>query len=171
MEFICKTVYDKKAMTTMAKVVRKTIRAKAARRMRIFSCLLIVSLLLSIYIAWGDPWRITLYALVLVLLLLVNWKEDALNGFFAKRAALPGLEAVLTTFRDDCYEVQLSGAMTQWQYDRILILVETKTYLTFVLGRNHAQIFDKTNLEGGTIEELRRFLEEKTEKQIQHIEE
>ncbi len=169
MEFICKTVYDKKSMTTMAKVLRKTIRAKSARRIRIFSCFLIALLLLSSYLSWGNPWRIALYALVIVLLLLVTWKEDALNGFFAKRAALPGMDGVLTTFRDDCYEVQLSGAISQWQYDRILILVETQTYLTFVLGRNHAQIFDKTNLEGGTLEELRLFLEEKTEKQIQHI--
>lgn len=170
MEFSCKTRYTQKTMTALARAVRKTMRAGRDRLLRIYSAAVMGLCLLCIWISWGeDLWRIVLDALVVVLLLLVNWKQDALNGFFARRKAFPGMEYAESTFYPDCYEVRITGAVTQWQYDKVLALAETRGYFLFVLGKNHAQAFDKSELEGGTPEQFRRFIQEQTGQQIRNI--
>ena len=169
MEFSCKTIHNQKALTAMARAVRKTIRAKSARRTQIFAWVIIALSLLSIYISWGKPWHVAANLFVIVALLLINWKQDALNGYCAKRRALPGVECADMVFYPDCYEVQISGAVTRWQYEKILAIAETKGYILFVMGRNHAQALDKAGLTGGTVEEFRKFLASTTGKQIQPI--
>ena len=55
------------------------------------------------------------------------------------------------------------------QYDRILALAETGTHLVFVMGKDHALAFEKAALEGGSLPEFRRFLEEQSGQNIQNI--
>ena len=99
-------------------------------------------------------------AAVIAALPLINWKEDALNGFFAKRKTLPGTDSTDTAFYSDHYLVKTAAAESKWQYDRILALAETRDYLVFVMGKNHALAMEKAALEGGSISEFCRFIEE-----------
>lgn len=169
MAFTCNTTYNSKALAAMSRVVRKTVRIKVNRGVKLFSWLVIALCLLCVYTSWGEPWRMASNAGVAVLLLVVNWKQDAINGFFARRKAMPGMESASATFHPDCYEVRMAGAVTQWQYSRVLVLAETKAYFVFALGKNYAQAFEKAGLEGGTEGEFRRWLEEKTGKQMKKI--
>lgn len=169
MEFHCKTEYNRKTLAAMSRVLRKTIRAKLSRKIRMATLFTVVVCGLSACLSWGKVWQFVGEILLIVLLLLVNWKEDAINGFFASRKALPGAEFASTTFLPDCYEVQISGAVTRWQYEKVLVLAEDKQYLFFVLGKNHAQAFDKEKLEGGAVDALRSFLMDRTGKEIQQI--
>ena len=102
-------------------------------------------------------------------LLLVGWKEDALNGFFARRKALPVTSAADTAFYPDHFLVKTAAAECRWQYDRILALAETGKYLVLVMGKNHALAFEKAALEGGSLPEFRCFPEEKSSRTIQNI--
>lgn len=169
MAFTCDTTYNSKSLAAMSRVVRKTVRAKINRRVRLFSWLVIGLCLLCVYISWEEPWMAASDAVVAVLLLLINWKQDAINGFFARRKAMPGMENASAAFYPDCYEVRIAGAVTQWQYSKVVVLAETKDYFVFALGKNYAQAFEKAGLEGGTQAEFRRWLEEKTGKQMKKI--
>ncbi|MGI5962570.1 MAG: YcxB family protein [Lawsonibacter sp.] len=169
MEFTCRTIYSSKALTAMARALRKTTRAQVARRIRFFSWLVVAVCSLSIYISWGHTWRVVGNSAVVLLLLLLNWKEDALNGYFAKRKAMPGMESSYMVFSPDDFQVQISGAVTRWEYSRVLALAETEQYIVLAVGKNHAIALEKRGLEGGSIERFRHFLQEKTGKPVQDI--
>ena len=96
------------------------------------------------------------------LMLAVLLGEDAINAFFASRSALPGMEVCTVRFLEEHYETQIAGAVTRWQYGKILRLAENDRCLVLILGKNHGQLCDKEGLTGGTPEELRALLEEKT---------
>lgn len=169
MEFTCHTIYQQKALTAMARAVRKTVRAKRSRRTRIYAWLIIGVALVSLVLSWGRTWQTVANCMVVVGLLFVSWKEDAINGFIAKRNALPGTDFADITFCPDCFLVKTAASESRWQYDKILALAQTKEYILFVMGKHHALALEKAALEGGSVEEFCRFVEEKTEKNIQHI--
>lgn len=169
MEFTCHTTYHQKTLTAMARALRKTIRAKRSRKTAIYSWLVVGIAMLSLYLSWGTIWKTVLNCVVIAGLLLILWKEDAINGFFAKRRALPGTDAADIIFYPDCYLVKTAAAESKWQYDKILALAETKDYVLFVLGKNHALAMEKAGLEGGSVREFCHYMEERTGKKVQDI--
>lgn len=169
MEFTCHTTYDQKALTAMARAVRKTVRAKRNRYIRLYAWIIIGLLLVSVWLSWGNVWQTALNSAAIVAMLLVTWKEDAINGYFAKRKALPGTSFAETTFASDHYRVKTAVTESKWQYDKILALAETKDCLVFVIGKDHALAMEKAALEGGSMPEFHRFLEEKSGCKIQNI--
>lgn len=169
MEFTCHTTYDQKALTAMARAVRKTVRAEKSRIVRYHGWIMIGLLAGSIWLSWGRLWQMVLSGVVIVGLLLVHWKEDAINGYFAKRKALPGTDCADTTFYPDHYHVKTSAAESRWQYDKILALAESRDYLLLVMGMNHAMAIEKAALKGGSVPEFCRFIEEKSGRKIQNI--
>ena len=66
--------------------------------------------------------------------------EEQLNGYLAGKRMLPGTKSAIT-----------------------------KDYFAFVFGQNHAQVFEKNSLVGGTIDGFRTFIKDKTGKQIQQV--
>ena len=169
MEFTCRTTYNQKALTAMARAVRKTVRVKTSRRVHLYSWLVMGLLIVSIWLSWGKIWQTVINCVVIAALLLINWKEDAINGYFAKRKALPGTDAADTAFYPDHFLVKTAAAESKWQYDKILALAETGAYLVFIMGKNHALAFEKAALVGGSLPEFRRFLEEQSGQNIQNI--
>ena len=169
MKFTCHTTYSQKALTAMARAVRKTVRARTSRRVRLYAWGMIGLLLVSLWLTWGHLWQTAVNCAVLAGLLLVSWKEDAINGFFAKRRALPGTESADTTFYPDYYLVKTAAAESIWQYDKILALAETRDYILFVMGKNHAMAIEKAALTGGSLLEFRQFLEEMCGQKILNI--
>lgn len=169
MEFTCRTTYNQTALTAMARAVRKTVRAKVSRRSRLYALVIIGLLLVSLWLSWGKIWQTAANCVIIAALLLIRWKEDAINGFFAKRKALPGTDTADTTFYPDHFLVKTTAAESRWQYDKILALAETKYYFLFVMGKNHALAMEKVNLEGGNITEFCRFIEEKSGQKIQNV--
>ena len=169
MEFTCHTTYDQKTLTAMARAVRKTVRAKRSRWIRFYAWIIIGLLLVSLWLSWGNIWQTAVNCAVIAALLLISWKEDALNGYFAKRKALPGTDFADTTFYPDHYLVKTAAAESKWQYDKILALAETRDHLLLVMGMNHAMALEKAALEGGSVPEFCRFIEEKSGRKIESI--
>ncbi len=169
MEFTCHTTYNQKALTAMARAVRKTVRAKRSRWIRIYAWMIIGLLLVSLWLSWGNLWQTAANCAVIAALLLIRWKEDAINGYFAKRKALPGTDCSDTSFYSDHYLVKTAAAESKWHYDKILAMAETRDYLIFVMGKNHALAIEKASLSGGSIQAFCRFIEEKSGQKIQNV--
>ena len=169
MEFICHTTYDQKALTAMARAVRKTVRAERSRIVRYQGWIIIGLLAISLWLSWGTLWQMVFSCVVISAMLLVYWKEDAINGYFAKRKALLGTDFADTIFYPDYYHVKTAAAESKWQYDKILALAETRDYFLLVMGMNHAMAIEKATLEGGSIPEFGRFIEKKSGRKIQNI--
>ena len=95
--------------------------------------------------------------------------EDGINGFMAKKRLRPGTEEVVAVFDDDGYETKTSAETFHWNYARPNYLAETKYYFVIIFDENHAQVFDKEEMTGGTEQEFRDFICAKTELAIQRV--
>ena len=169
MEFTFETEYNTKTMTEMARVLRKTVRKKHSRRSHIFGWLVIIlGLELMLFSEnWGVSTVVTGLAVAAILVVLLF--EDRLNGVVAKKRLLPGTERAVTVFSEDGYASETEAGRTQWKYENILFLAETANFFVFLFSPSHAQLYDKTHLQGGTPEDFRRFIEEKAQKQVVQV--
>lgn len=173
MEFVFETAYTARALTVMARAVRKTVRKKHSRRSHIFGWIvLLFALFLALPIGEEEfvlEARDIVTLAVSLILLLVLIFEDRLNGFIAGKRMLPGTGHSSAVFGEENYVSTTEMGKTQWFYDKIDVLAETADYFVFVFGNNHAQVYDKTSISGGTADEFRSFITEKTGKTVQKI--
>ena len=61
------------------------------------------------------------------------------------------------------------GKFLKEQNPNVKIVAETGDYLVFVLNKNHAQVYDKRTISGGTEAEFREFLMEVIGKPVQYV--
>lgn len=169
MEFVFETDYDRKAMTAMAKGLRKTVRKKHSRRSHIFGWIVIA---LGLLLSWpssdvnrGDVVTWITIAVMLGALLF----EDCLNGYFARKKMLPGTSHAKAIFTEDGYRSETQMGNTEWKYENITAMAEMQDYFVFLFSKNHAQVYDKRTLTGGTADEFRAFMQEKTGKAIEIV--
>ena len=169
-EFTFETTYNQKAMTTMARALRKTVRKKHSRRSHIFGWIItVLAVLLVLPIGEREVvfnFRTVITWAVIVIIVATLLFEDWINGYIARKRMLPGTAFALCTFGEDDYVSETKAGKTEWKYENIETIAETKDYFVFLFGKNHAQVYDKSSLQGGSIEEFRTFLVKKTEKEI-----
>ncbi len=154
----------------MAHALRKTVRKKHSRRSHFFGFLL-MAVLLCLIIAPGETgWTLTskkvLDFVLLVLMVLVHLFEDRLNGYIARKRMIAGANRSKTVFSEDCYRSETDIGKTEWSYKTTRMIAEDNRYFVFLFDYNHAQVYDKQHLSGGTEAEFRAFLTEKTGKEI-----
>ncbi|MBQ3256116.1 MAG: YcxB family protein [Oscillospiraceae bacterium] len=173
MESQFETAYDQEALTVMAKALRKTIRKKRSRRSHILGTIVIAFALFLTLPLGNEVYVLTakkvLTWLVSAIILLTLMFEDRINGAIAKRRMLPGLEKAVVTFKEDSYHSVTEIGSSDFKYSTIQMLVETTDYFVFIFSQNHAQIYSKCTLTGGTADEFRTFIQAATGKEIQPI--
>lgn len=173
MTFTFHTVYDLKALTALSKALRKTLRKKRNLFIRIFGWFCIGLVLLTLIPLDGQKLEINVSTVICwiaaLLILLDIFFDDQINGYIAKKTAVSGIKEASTAFHEDGYTSSVTVGTTEWKYESILCIAETKDYFIFMLDKRHGQIYDKSSLSGGTVEEFRQFLTEKTGKPIQAI--
>lgn len=173
MEFYCETVYDGKAMTDMARALRKTVRKKRSRRAHLWGGILIAAAVLLTLPRGGQAFVpdfrrvITWSAAAAVILALIF--EDRLNGYVAKRRMLPEMERAAVTFREDGYHSETELGSSDFKYESIAEIAETEEFFVFIFGQNYGQAYDKSSVTGGTVDEFRVFLKTVTGKDIQKV--
>lgn len=143
MVFRFDTEYNLKIMTAMAKVLRKTLRKKRNLIIHIFGwIIIIVTVLLSI--PWGNDEFVlnssivTTWIAVLIMLVTILF-EDKINGYFASKKMLPNDNQYSITFDEDGYVSSSNTNTTQWKYENIVLVGETKDYFVFLLSKKHAK--------------------------------
>ena len=173
MEFIFDTVYDQKAVTAMAHGLRKTIRKKHSRRSHVFGWLVIGLVLLLTLPLDGETLVIEGRTIItwtagLVVFITLMF-EDKINAWIARRRMVAGTDRAVCTFTQDGYCSESAIGRTEWRYENIRYIAEDKDYFIFVFDKNHAQVYAKQGMTGGTAEEFRAFLNRMTGKEVQYI--
>lgn len=163
------TDYNMETLTAMAKGLRKTVRRKRSRRVHIFAAVVLVLGILTILatVAGGEPLGasgvVTLLALLVVILATVF--EDR----FARKRLLPGTEHAAATFEEDGYVSATGVTESRFSYAQIVAVAETARYFVFALSSHHTQAYDKRTIRGGSVEDFRAFIAEKTGKLVENI--
>lgn len=173
MEFVFETVYNKKALEDMAKSMRKTVRKKSTKRSDIMVIILIIlTVLISLPIG-EEPYELktnVVFTWFVTIILFVVWIfQDKLNAYVASKKMIKGSEKATCTFKENIYISDAQIGKTEFKYDCILEIAETENYFIFLLDKIHAQAYDKNMLNGGTIDEFRKFIAEKTKLEIQKV--
>ena len=102
--------------------------------------------------------------LVEVMLLSVLLFQDRFNGMIARKNALAGTKEYYVAFGEDSYTVVTAATTSTFRYELIDALAESQGLHHPSDEKRYAQPLDKHTLTGGTVEEFKRFLEERTGK-------
>ena len=151
------TDYNMETLTAMAKGLRKTVRKKRSRRVHIFAAVVLILGLLTILAttAGGEPFGasgvVTMLAMLVVIL--VSLFEDKLNAWF----------------EEDGYVSATGVTESRFSYAQIVAVAETARYFVFALSSHHTQAYDKRTIRGGSVEDFRAFIAEKTGKLVENI--
>ena len=176
MNFTFTTLYDQKALTAMARALRKTVRKKHSFRAHLFGWVAVVLGLLLLLLPLGKSdfeisFKTIATLLAILVLLFALIKEDAINGYFARKKLLPSLISSTTVFSTDDVEYHSSTQVgdSTFRYDNIVALAETADYFVLIFGKSHAQVYDKSSITGGTNEDFRKFIQCVTGQPLQQV--
>ena len=163
MEFVIETAVDQRAVTALARGLRKTLRRRRSRMVRLLGwALAALSLLLSLllYLAEGDVlWLNLLIGLALPVIILC---EDRLDGAVGLRQVLPGSRQVTARFTEEDYVHTTPVSESRWRYGQIQAICETEDYFLLLLSRRHGQVYSKAGFTRGDPEAFRAFLAART---------
>ena len=162
-----------RSMTVAARAMRRVLRRKRSIMWAIFgwSVFLFNALLLISFDR--EPFALdarTLISLLAeVILLSVLLFQDRFNGMIARKNALAGTKEYHVAFGEDSYTVVTAATTSTFHYELIDALAESQDYIILLMKKRYAQPLDKRTLTGGTVEEFKRFLEEKTGKTFRRV--
>ena len=161
------------SMTIAARAMRRVLRRKRSIMWAIFgwSVFLFNALLLIPFD--GEPFtldvRTVTSLLVEVMLLSVLLFQDRFNGMIACKNTLAGTKAYHFVFGEDSYTIITEVTTSTFRYELIDAMAESQDYMILLMKKRFAQPLDKRTLTGGTVEEFKRFLEEKTGKTFRRV--
>ena len=170
MQFRFETTYNSKTLSVMAKGLQKTVRKKRNRRARTIGWFAILLGLVLLLYSEGQSFSGTaVTAVALAAMLITLMCEDKINGWFAAKRMLKGTEkaiAVFDTDIPDSFSSRTDIGASQFMYSAVSAIAETDTHFVFALNFSYAQLYDKSSLTGGTVDEFRTFICERTGKKI-----
>ena len=162
-----------RSMTIASRAMRRVLRRKRSIIWAIFgwSVFFINALLLIPFD--GEPFaldvRTVTSLLVEVMLLSVLLFQDRLNGMIACKNTLAGIKDYHIAFGEESYTVVTAATTSTFRYELIDALAESRDYIILLMKKRYVQPLDKRTLTGGTVEEFKRFLEEKTGKDFRRM--
>lgn len=169
MEYTFQTEYNLKAMTALARGLRKTIRRKHSRRSHVLGWIVVVIGTLLMLKASEITLRTVVTALAMGAIVAAFVFEDRLNGAVALKRGLPGLRSSECVFREEGYHSKTELGESTFYYENIQMLAETKDYFILIMSANHGQVYDKSTMEPATQEDFRNFICGKTGKEIYSV--
>ena len=162
-----------RSMTIASRAMRKVLQRKNSILWAIFgwSVFLFNALLLIPFD--GEPFTLDVTTvtsmLVEVMLLSVLLFQDRFNGMIACKNTLAGTKDYHIVFGEESYTVITEVTTSTFRYELIDAMAESQDYIIFLMKKRYAQPLDKRTLTGGTVEEFKRFLEEKTGKTFRRV--
>ena len=173
MTFEIRSDITNRSMSIASRAMRRVLRRKRSIVWTIFgwSVFLFNALLLIPFD--GEPFTLdagtVISLLVEVMLLSVLLFQDRLNGMIACKNTLAGTKEYLVVFGEESYTVVTEVATSTFRYELIDAMAESQDYMILLMKKRFAQPLDKRTLTGGTVEECKRFLEEKTGKTFRRV--
>ena len=173
MEYTFETLYNQEALTIMAKCLRKTVRRKNIKRSHIFGWIVVILAVILSVVSDTESFAIDFKKVItwtVALAIVVSFIfEDWLNGYFAKKKMLKGTEKSTSTFDTEIATAFISATAigkSEFSYDKVAQIAETERYFVFIFSENHAQVYDKVSISGGTVDEFREFISKVTNKTV-----
>ena len=173
MKYTFETLYNQEALTVMAKCLRKTVRRKKSKRSHIFGWIVVILAVILSVASDAESFAIDFKKVITwatALAIVVSFIfEDWLNGYFAKKRMLKGTEKSTSTFDTEIATAFISETAigkSEFSYDKVAQIAETERYFVFIFSENHAQVYDKVSISGGTVDEFREFISKVTNKTV-----
>lgn len=168
---VIQTTLDRRAMTALARVSRKTLRRGRSSPVRLLAwfVVLVEGFLTAVYIRGGQPgWGTNLLLAAIMLAAILG--EDPVSGALALRGIPSGSREVNAAFQDESCYVLRTQSGEEWRlYQQILLAAETRDYFVLFQDRRSGRIFDKKGFTWGTPEEFRALIQKKTGLKIQPV--
>ena len=162
-----------RSMTIASRAMRKVLRRKRNIIWAIFgwSVFFINALLLIPFD--GEPFTLNASTVILllveVMLLSALLFQDRINGMIACKNTLAGTKNYHIMFGEESYTVITAATTSTFRYELIDAMAESQDYMILLMKKRFVQPLDKRTLTGGTVEEFKRFLEEKTGKTFRRV--
>ena len=173
MKYTFETLYNQEALTIMAKCLRKTVRRKKSKRSHFFGWIVVILAVILSVASDAESFAIDFKKVITwatALAIVVSFIfEDWLNGYFAKKRMLKGTEKSTSTFDTEIATAFISETAigkSEFSYDKVAQIAETERYFVFIFSENHAQVYDKVSISGGTVDEFREFISKVTNKTV-----
>ena len=167
MEFTFDMNYDRKAMTAMAKAIRKGLQEEQDRKSRIVGWAFVALTLLILLFSGKMGWmQIAAFVLIAGFAAYLIW-QDPVNGGLALRNLPKTMRTGKWLFREDGYYSNSEAGESDYSYENIFLMVESQGYMILVFHEGKAHIIDLSTIQGGTADDFRRLLRKKTSLTIQ----
>ena len=173
MKYTFETLYNQEALTIMAKCLRKTVRRKKSKRSHFLGWIVVILAVILSVASDAESFAIDFKKVITwtaALAIVVSFIfEDWLNGYFAKKRMLKGTEKSTSTFDTETPNAFISETAigkSEFSYDKVAQIAETERYFVFIFSENHAQVYDKVSISGGTVDEFREFISKVTNKTV-----
>lgn len=167
MELTFQLNYDLKAMTVMARAMRKGLQEEQDKKSKIigwtFVALTVLILLFSDSFGWM---QIAACILIAAFACYLIW-QDNVNGYLAMNKLPPKMRTGKWLFRDDGYYSDTEAGESDYSYKNIFMMVESQGYMMLVFHEGKAHIIDMSTIQGGTADDFRRLLRRETSLTIQ----
>ena len=152
-----------RSMTIAARAMHRVLRRKRSIVWTIFGWSVFVFNALLLIPFDGEPFVLDVRTVTVLLF------QDRFNGMIARKNTLAGTKEYHVAFGEDSYTVVTAVTTSTFHYELIDALAESQDYIILLMKKRYAQPLDKRTLTGGTVEEFKRFLEEKTGKTFRRV--
>ena len=167
MEFTFEMNYNQKAMTAMARAIRKGLQEEQDKKSKIigwgFVALTVLILLFSEKFGWM---QIAASVIIVGFAAYLIW-QDQVNGYLAMKKLPEKMRTGKWLFREDGYFSDSEAGESDYSYENIFMMVESCGYMILVFHEGKAQIIDLSTIQGGTAADFRRLLRRQTSLTIQ----
>ncbi len=161
---VIQSTLDRRAMTVLARVNRKTRRRGRSAPVRTLAWFIVLleTFLTVVYLRAGQRgWEVN--ALLGLFLLGCILGEDRVNGALALGRIAPDRREVNAAFQEDsCYVHRTGAGESWWPYSQIKAAAETADYFVLLSEQGGGQIYDKKGFSWGSPEEFRELIRKKT---------
>ena len=167
MELTFEMKYDQKAMTAMAKALRKGLQEEQNKRSMIIGWAFVAATVFILLLSDKFGWMQILAAVLIAAFAAYLIWQDSINGYLAMKKLPENLRTGKWLFREDGYYSDTQAGESDYSYENIFMMVESQGYMILVFHEGTAHIVDISTIQGGTAEDFRRLLRKKTSLTIQ----
>ena len=167
MEFTFELNYNQKAMTAMARAIRKGLQEEQDKKSKIIGWIFVALTVLILLFSNSFGWmQITASVIIAGFTAYLIW-QDQVNGYIAMKKLPEKMRIGKWLFREDGYFSDTEAGESDYSYENIFMMVESQGYMILVFHEGKAHIIDLTTVQGGTAAEFRKLLRRKTNLTIQ----
>lgn len=169
MELTFELNYDQKAMTAMARAIRKGLQEEQDRKSKIIGWSFVLLAAAILLFSGKNGWMQIVGGVVVILFAAYLIWQDHINGALAIWNLPVKMRKGEWLFREDGYFSNTEAGESDYSYKNIFMMVESKGYMILVFQEGKAHIIPMNTVKGGTAADFRRLLRRQTSLTITEV--